>query len=176
MASTSVLLVVFSILSVLSFTNSQEITPVDLGYAVHVPTYVNSTTSGTQVFLYNNIRFAQPPTDDLRFRKPRTPPPQEAGIRDGSYPLYTDCVSSAPLEVPFPGINGSTWGQEDCLFLNVWIPEGVRPGIDRVPVVHWLYGSAYAFGSKDMLVDGMSLMDHVKNPDDRFIYVASNYR
>ncbi|KAL3474096.1 Alpha/Beta hydrolase protein [Aspergillus californicus] len=177
MASISVLLVVFSVLSVFSNAHYQQSTPVDLGYAIHVPIYVNSTVSGTQVYLYNNIRFAQPPTGDLRFRKPRTPPPQEAGIQDGMYPLSTtDCVSSAPQQVPYPGINGTTWGQEDCLFLNVWIPEGVRPGIDRVPVVHWLYGSAYAFGSKDGLWDGMSLMDNVKKPEDRFIYVASNYR
>ncbi|PLN79067.1 Alpha/Beta hydrolase protein [Aspergillus taichungensis] len=139
---------------------------VDLGYATHVPTYVNTTKSGTK-----------PPTGDRRFRKPLTPPPHEPGVLDGRKHLFkSDCVSSAPKEVPFPELNGTTWGQEDCLFLNVLVPEGVRPGTDRVPVVHWLYGSAYAFGSKDILVDGIELMERIESPSDRFIHVTSNYR
>lgn len=175
MARITVLLLVLTIVSVLVPAGATQ--PVDLGYAIHAPTYVNSTTTGTKVLLYNNIRFAQPPVGDLRFRRPQRPPPQQQGIQNGRDRLFTsDCVSSAPQQVPFPGINGSTWGQEDCLFLNVWVPEGVRPGKDRVPVVHWLYGSAYAFGSKDLLVDGMALMDRIKQPADQFIYVASNYR
>ncbi|KAL2869050.1 Alpha/Beta hydrolase protein [Aspergillus lucknowensis] len=179
MASISYFLAVFSLLSVHFYSSALAFTPtpIDLDYAIHAPTYVNSTASGTRVALYNNIRFAYPPTGNLRFRKPRTPPPHEAGIQDGRDRLYkSDCVSSAPAGIPFPGLNGSTWGQEDCLFLNVYVPEGVRPGIDRVPVVHWIYGSAYAFGSKDLMWDGMPLMDHIRSPEDQFIYVASNYR
>lgn len=169
---------ILSILPLLAlFANAQVFPPIDLGYAIHAPTFVNTTKLGIRVGLYNNIRFAQPPTGDLRFRKPRLPPPQETGIQDGRHRLFrSDCVSAAPREVPFPGINGSTWGQEDCLFLNVWVPQGVQPGRDKVPVVHWLYGSAYAFGSKDWLVDGMALMDRIQRPEERFIYVASNYR
>ncbi|PKY04975.1 carboxylesterase family protein [Aspergillus campestris IBT 28561] len=109
--------------------------------------------------------------------KPVTPPPHEPGVLDGRNHLFkSDCVSSAPKEVSFPGLNGTAWGQEDCLFLNVLVPEGVRPRINRVPVVHWLYGSAYAFGSKDIPVDGMALMERIKCPSDRFIHVTSNYR
>lgn len=172
--TTSTLILSFFILCHALNTPSPK---VDLGYATHVPTYVNTTKSGTKVSLYNNIRFAQPPTGDWRFRKPVTPPPYEPGVLDGRKHLFkSDCVSSAPKEVPFPELNGTTWGQEDCLFLNVLVPEGVRPGIDRVPVVHWLYGSAYAFGSKDILVDGMALMERIKSPSDRFIHVTSNYR
>ncbi|KAE8151363.1 carboxyl ester lipase [Aspergillus avenaceus] len=157
-------------------TVAQQFPLVDLGYATHAPTYINTTASGTLIGLYNNIRFAQPPTGALRFRKPRTPPPSQKGIQDGRDRLFsTDCVNAAPDMVPFPGLNGSAFGQEDCLFLNVWVPEGVRPG-DNIPVIHWLHGSAYAFGSKDLLTDAMGLMDLIRRPEDRFIFVASNYR
>ena len=150
---------------------------VDLGYARHRPTYSNTTTSGERILSYMNVRFAQPPTGQLRFKKPVTPPSYSHGIQNGSYPLrFTDCISSASPEVPFPDINGSTWGHEDCLFLNVLVPEGVHPG-DNVPVLHWIFGSAYAFGSKDFLIDPMGLYDgDKKNPEEKFVYVASNYR
>lgn len=102
---------------------------VDLGYATH--------TSGTKVFLYNNIRFAQPPTGDRRFRKPVTPPPHKPGVLNGrNHLLKSDCVNSAPREMLVSELNRTTWGQEDCLFLNVLVPEGVYPGIDTAPVIH----------------------------------------
>ncbi|KAK2759967.1 hypothetical protein FQN54_002703 [Arachnomyces sp. PD_36] len=152
---------------------------VDLGYAIHAPTYINVTDSGLKIAGYNNIRFAEPPTGALRFRKPKTPPPQSpGGIQDGSEYPSTDCVSSAPVGIPIPGIDGNHWGQEDCLFLNVHVPEGVKPG-DDVPVVHWIFGSAYAFGSKDndfTSVDPVGLLGNVEDGGEKVIFVASNYR
>jgi carboxylesterase type B len=176
MCSTLALFSLCIISSIIITTAALQFPLVDLGYATHAPTYINTTASGTRVGLYNNIRFAQPPTGALRFRKPSTPPLSQEGIQDGRDRLFsTDCVNAAPGMVPFPGLNGSAWGQEDCLFLNVWVPEGVRPG-DNVPVIHWLHGSAYAFGSKDLLINAMGLMDLIQKPEDRFIFVASNYR
>lgn len=152
--------------------------PVNLGYAIHKPTYINITSYGLAVAKYNNIRYAQPPVGDLRFRKPKTPPPQVDGIQDGTRYPSTDCVSSAYPGVPFPGRNGTTWGQEDCLFLNVQVPEGVKEG-DLVPVLHWIHGSGYAFGSKDSVgitVDPEGLFDRLQRDGKKFVFVASNYR
>ena len=119
---------------------------IDLGYAKHAPSWTNQTNWGTTLLNYNNIRYAQPPLGDLRFRKPAVPPPGSAGISFGnltvsndrflppssepppSFPSswHTDCVSSATIGSPFPLLNGSTWGTEDCLFLNVVVPEGTK--------------------------------------------------
>ena len=91
--------------------------------------------------------------------------------------------------VPFPPINGTHWGQEDCLFLNVLVPEGVKEG-DNIPVVHWIHGGAFAFGSKEnsgaFPSSGtdktyrnppyMGLFNRISFPDEKFILVASNYR
>jgi carboxylesterase type B len=152
---------------------------IDLGYAVHAVTSINITASGLQIANYNNIRYAQPPTGKLRFRKPATPPPHAHGILNGTEYISTDCVSSAPSEIPFPGINGTYWGSEDCLFLNVQVPEGVKEG-DNLPVIHWIHGSAYAFGSKDNYytrVDAFGLFDRASEVfGEKFIFVASNYR
>lgn len=157
--------------------NTSDSNIVDLGYARHRPTYTNTTKSGLNVLSFMNIRFAQPPTGPLRFKKPVVPPFYSEGIQDGLFPLfYTDCISAAPPVAPFPDINGTSWGREDCLFLNVIVPEGVRPG-DNLPVLHWITGSAYAFGGKDSFLGPLGLMDRIKkNSNERFIFVASNYR
>ncbi|KAL4896765.1 carboxyl ester lipase [Aspergillus ambiguus] len=152
---------------------------IDLGYATHAPTFINSTQAGLRIANYNNIRFAQPPVGDLRFRAPQTPPPLSDGVVRGDEFVSTDCVNSVPSVAPLPPFNGTTWGQEDCLFLNVLVPEGVREG-DNVPVIHWIHGSAYAFGSKDnyLLTGGfpLALFNALDAKDEKFIFVASNYR
>ncbi|KAK4041356.1 lipase 1 [Parachaetomium inaequale] len=148
---------------------------VDLGYAKHVPTYVNTTASGRKVAVYKNIRFANPPIGNLRFRLPDVRLPKTPGIQDGNVPaLENHCISSAHPGAPYPPYNGTTWGQEDCLFLDVYVPDNVRPG-DEVPVLHWFVGSAFAFGSKDMFISPLGLFDVMDN-DTKFIFVANNYR
>lgn len=151
---------------------------IDLGYAVHAPTFINTTTSGLIVANYKNIRFAQQPTGRLRFRHAQTPPPKQTGVLHGNEYESTDCISSAPSSVPFPGINGTSWGQEDCLFLDVQVPDDAKEG-DNLPVIHWLYGSAYAFGSKDDPYTGVNplgLYNRLNQTATKFIFVASNYR
>lgn len=175
----------YLLISVLSFGHlsnavftAEGFPPIDLGYAIHEPTYINVTHTGLKIAGYKNIRFAEPPTGPLRFRKPQTPPPQQTGIQDGSQYISTDCVSSVPAGISqLPGIEGNHWGQEDCLFLNVHVPEGVKPG-DHLPVVHWIHGSGYAFGSKDnsvTSVDPVGLLSNIRD-GEKVIFVASNYR
>ncbi|KAH7013775.1 carboxylesterase [Ilyonectria destructans] len=135
---------------------------VNLGYAIHMPTFINSTRSGRCISIYNNIRFANAPINNLRFRKPHTNIPN------------TDCIASAPAGAPFPTVNGTTWGHEDCLFLDVYEPEDVRPG-DNVPVLHFFFGSAYAFGNKDLWFNPLGLFD-LGGHNSNFIFVANNYR
>jgi carboxylesterase type B len=171
---------------------------VDLDYAKHAPSWKNTTTHGTTLLNYNNIRYAQPPVGDLRFRKPAFPPPISEGISFGnisasndqflppalepppSFPSSweTDCVSSGTIGIPFPLLSGATWGSEDCLLLNVVVPEGTKPG-DKLPVLHWTIGSAFAFGSKDWTGFGINTYGLWNRPlglPDKFIIVTHNYR
>jgi hypothetical protein len=173
-------LVIFclSILAPFLGADARSCTPpglVDLGYAKHVPTYVNTTASGRRVSVYKNIRFANPPTGNLRFRLPDTQLPKTPGIQDGNVPdLENHCISSAHPGAPFPPYNGTTWGQEDCLFLDVYVPDNVMPG-ENVPVLQWFTGSAFAFGSKEMFLSPLGLFDAM-DEDSKFIFVANNYR
>lgn len=150
---------------------------VNLGYAKHIPTFINTTASGQRVAIYKNIRFANSPTGNLRFRKPDTNLRKQHGIQDGKASIEnSSCISTAPWMVPFPEINGTTFGVEDCLFLDVFVPEGVKAG-DGVPVLQLFVGSAYAFGGKEYFFNPMGLFDRIKTAGHgKFIFVVNNYR
>lgn len=155
---------------------------VDLGYARHNVTWQSLTPEGRLVNVYKNIRFAEPAK---RFRKPTFPPnTDEPGVvRTGNYTQDTQCVSVIPqgAEVLFPGLNGTVFGSEDCLFLDVYVPADLSCRLspshgESVPVLHWLYGSAYTFGSKEFMFTPLGLFDQVLSQEKPFILVVSNYR
>ena len=149
---------------------------VDLGYAHHAATTTNTTANNITYASYSNIRFAQPPLDSLRFKRPVTPPPSSSGVQTGHVAQNsTNCIQTVPVWlVDPPGINGTTWGNEDCLFLDVHVPEGLTPD-SKVPILHWFYGGGFFFGAKDTGGDPASLMNDM-DPEHKFIVVASNYR
>lgn len=107
----------------------------DLGYAKRMPTSINTTASGHKAAVYKNIRFANNPVGSHRFRKADTTLPILEAIQDSDFPPRSlDRISSGIGLVPFPDINGTTWGNEDRLDLDVYVPEGVEYGVD-VPVL-----------------------------------------
>jgi carboxylesterase type B len=173
---------IFNVFFTFAFDHLQDhsiLDVIDLGYAKHKPTWTNTTSHGTELLNYNNIRYAESPIGWRRFRKPQTPPPYQHGIQDGNRSSWeTDCISSAPVGIPFPLLNGSTWGSEDCLFLNVIKPKNAKEG-DKLSVLHWVVGSAYAFAGKDWTGLGINtygLYNQPLNITDGFIIVTHNYR
>lgn len=66
---------------------------------------------------------------------------------------------------------------EDCLFLDLYVPvTAFEPGAPMLPVTVWIYGGAFAFGSKTQfgpLYTGQSL---ITAANYQTIFVAGNYR
>lgn len=100
-------------------------------------------------------------------------------LGDGSNLLITSVIDNILSSVIEPLFSG---GAEDCLFLDIFVPgSAVRnPTTSKLPVIHWFYGGAYIFGSKDML-EGATLPFYdgtgmIKQSGNNVIYVASNYR
>ena len=69
---------------------------------------------------------------------------------------------------------------EDCLFLDIYVPQSVLTGTKQVSVVVWFYGGAYIFGSKHQfdiskipLYSGQGLLGATPDP---LIFVVGNYR
>jgi carboxylesterase type B len=62
--------------------------------------------------------------------------------------------------------------------LNVIVPANARPG-DKLPVLHWVVGTAFAFGGKDWTGFGLNTYGLWNKPydlPDNFIIVTHNYR
>ncbi|GAA4080027.1 carboxylesterase/lipase family protein [Streptomyces shaanxiensis] len=93
--------------------------------------------------VFRGIPYAQPPVGEARFAAPR-PVERWDGVREAL------AFGPPPPQEPFgpegappgPGPTGDDW-----LSVNVWTPEA-DPAARR-PVMVWLYGGAYKFGSAD---------------------------
>jgi para-nitrobenzyl esterase len=90
-------------------------------------------SGGARTFF--GIPYAAPPVGALRWKAPQEPAPW-TGTRDALTP-----GNRCPQNSLVPG-SGST--NEDCLYLNVWTPQPVRP---RMPVMVWIHGGAFTGGS-----------------------------
>jgi len=94
--------------------------------------------------VWKGIRYAQPPG---RFAAPRPVLPWR-GVRDA---LEFGPSAMQPA-MPVPGGPPPVGEQsEDCLFLNVWSPSTAG----RRPVVVWLHGGAFVFGTSSAFDGGV---------------------
>ncbi|MFJ6574763.1 carboxylesterase/lipase family protein [Streptomyces sp. NPDC091368] len=95
------------------------------------------------------IPYAAPPFGALRFREP-APAAAWTGVRDG-----TAFGPIAPQSAELPGAPVWSPGDEDVLTVNVWTPA---PGGGSLPVLVWIHGGAYTFGSSAQPdFDGLAL-------------------
>lgn len=121
---------------------------------------------GRSFAAYTSIPFAKPPLGNLRFKKPE-PMLENAwtGTRDGSQTIPV-CFQMSPNPWLMKHL-----GQEDCLYLNVYVPQVDKVPKDGFPVMAWIHGGGFVAGdSTDMLYGPQSLMDK------DVILVKMNYR
>ncbi|HWE40049.1 MAG TPA: carboxylesterase family protein [Isosphaeraceae bacterium] len=112
---------------------------------------VEGTTGSGGIRIFKGIPFAEPPVGDLRWKPPH-PVKTWQGVRKaqdfGPAPVQRPSLALF-MRVP---LNFN----EDCLYLNVWTPA--RSADERLPVMAWIYGGAFAMGATSApLYDGTSL-------------------
>ncbi|WP_326725231.1 carboxylesterase family protein [Streptomyces sp. NBC_00243] len=119
---------------------------------------------GLEVF--RGIPFAQPPVGEARFAAPRQVDAWD-GVREAfAFGPPPPQEQMGPEAEPPAGLPGG----DDWLTVNVWTPE-TDPAARR-PVMVWIYGGAYKFGSADdPAYDGSRL-----SRDGDLIVVTLNYR
>jgi para-nitrobenzyl esterase len=115
------------------------------------------------IVAFKGIPFAAPPAGELRWR-----PPQRAkawmGVRSAAE-YGPDCP-----QYPFPNDVAplATTPSEDCLNVNVWVPQGAAK---YLPVLVWIHGGGFVNGgSTSTVYDGVPLAKR------GLVFMSINYR
>jgi carboxylesterase type B len=112
-----------------------------------------------RIHTFKGIRYAQPPTGNMRFRQAWPPVPWREVYKAWDY------GNSCPqLSILLNRVQGD----EDCLFLNIAAPTNI---ISRLPVVVSIHGGGLQAGNGDMSVLGPELINQ-----ENVIFVSFNYR
>ena len=129
-----------------------------------------STSSGiasgiknSGVISWNNIPYAEPPVEDLRWKAPRDFK-SDLLIQDSKQITY--CVQEPS---GLGGADGETLvvGSEDCLYLDIKAPKNIDKPL---PVMFWIHGGGNTTGRKDIYDFSKMVKDH------QVIVVTINYR
>ncbi|TGO08237.1 hypothetical protein BTUL_0219g00060 [Botrytis tulipae] len=149
-----------------SVSATAELPFVDLGYTQHRAI----SNPNPDLYKFQSIRYAAPPTGDLRFRVPQPQVDNPTGeVEDGR--VRKECLQ-AMIKGAWQGASQAAFGgfepafnltnpnlySGDCLFLDVWTPKAAFDGKQRKPVLVGIYGGAYVFGGKSHYFPG-GLMD-----------------
>lgn len=129
----------------------------DLGYATYTGNHLAEASQNE----FLGIRFAAPPTGNLRFRAPQ--PPGSLGVQNAT--VFPPLCYGVGLPVDTPGRS------EDCLFLNVYAPSTVN-ATEKLPVWVWVQGGAYS----DNTNANYNASKLITATDNKMVFVEFGYR
>ncbi len=117
-----------------------------------------------RVIHWEDIPYALPPVDDLRWKAPREFNSKKNLIekKDNNF-----CVQR-PSSLGGPGGEGAMVGTEDCLYLDIASPSKNKS--DLLPVMFWIHGGGNTSGLKDLYDFNKMVRKH------DVIVVRVNYR
>ncbi|XXH01942.1 Iron-sulfur clusters transporter atm1, mitochondrial [Hypoxylon texense] len=161
---------------------------VNLGYETHLGTY-NSTG---HYYSFNNIPYAEQPVGGLRFDLPAAIRGTHNVTNNGTsldiicpqaFPQWVvdslaarRRVDSETVAAELRAIPGQN---EGCLYLDVYVPPEVfyQGPAAKAPVLVWIHGGGFTFGSKTMYGDPAGLLARSRQDGEPgVIVVAINYR
>jgi para-nitrobenzyl esterase len=94
-----------------------------------------------KVLAFLGIPYAASPVGDLRWKAPQ-PPAKWRGVRDATK-YGAHCMQGQVFE---DMVFQDAGENEDCLYLNVFAPAGVKAK-SKLPVMFWIHGGGYRGGS-----------------------------
>lgn len=94
-----------------------------------------ASKSGSQ---FLGIPYAKAPVGDLRWRAPQ---PIDALPEGFTATDFGPSCAQAPSPFGEPSLS------EDCLYLNIYRPRGAFPAGRKVPVMVWIHGGAFTYGT-----------------------------
>ena len=117
-----------------------------------------------RVLFWDDIPYAKPPINELRWKAPRK-------ITDSNnliLPKDQNFCVQRPSSLGGPGGDGLMVGTEDCLYLDVSAP--IRNTNELLPVMFWIHGGGNTSGLKDLYDFNKMIRRH------NVIVVRINYR
>ena len=117
------------------------------------------------ILVFKGIPYAAPPVGELRWRPPKHTA-QWTDVRKADR-YGSACIQPAGMSEANGGDPGRI--SEDCLYLNIWTSRAVPSA--SLPVIVWLHGGAFIFGS-----GGLSLYDGTPLAARGAVVVSVNYR
>ena len=117
---------------------------------------------------FQGIRYAQPPIGELRFKDPLP-----YNTEEGTYNVGNESNVICPQLGLYSNPVYDVYGQEDCLLLNIYVPENaITDPQNKLPVMFWIYGGGlvggeytyHSYGPNQFMKSG------------KVIFVAVNYR
>lgn len=144
--------------------NSSFVFSSSVEYKIETSTGITKGIKNKNVIFYDDIPYASPPIDNLRWRAP-----QEFISNDLIIPKTNNSCIQEPSSLG--GVSGDEFivGQEDCLYLDIKVPQH-KNSLKTFPVMFWIHGGGNTTGTKDIY----DFSKMVKKYD--VIVVSINYR
>ncbi|KAG7188023.1 hypothetical protein KM043_015769 [Ampulex compressa] len=152
------------LLSLLALTTVQGASPLAKTPLGSVRGYYKISENGRSYEAYEGIPFALPPVGKLRFKDPQRVPRWSGELM--ATKLGSPCLQY--VEIPKEP-NEKVEGSEDCLYLNIYVPAIDKTVKKSLPVIFWIHGGAFQFGT-GIDMGPKFLMDR------DVVYVTINYR
>lgn len=146
-----------------------------------------SKVLGRTVLNFLGIPYAEPPIGELRFQKPQpinewknlANPKNNSSAGSVDTVLYAKtfgppCIQFIPSKIKLtPWISKNVANSsEDCLYLNIWVPEDTSEDSFLKTVMVWIHGGAFFSGSSDVDLYNGDILASVGD----VIVVSLNYR
>lgn len=113
-------------------------------------------------YAYRGIPYAQAPVGELRLAPPK--PNLDTWSETREFKEFgCNCASYSHIGYKYGG-------NEDCLFLNVYVPKMAVDSAEKLPVLFYIHGGCYMFGSGDNFAP-----DNIMSTQN-MILVKVNYR
>ncbi|KAH0585507.1 hypothetical protein H2248_008743 [Termitomyces sp. 'cryptogamus'] len=160
------------ILLVLAITPSVLAVPEPLDVSLPIGTFRGvSTPQGIEKWL--GIRYAQAPVGSLRFKAPVPVPHASPGAEVVNASTFGNACPQLPVDNLMPV--GAPIA-EDCLFLNVFRPNGTS-STAGLPVLVWIHGGQYTSGAaSEPLYDPTRILQRSVTNQRPIVFVSINYR
>ncbi|CAH0034430.1 unnamed protein product [Clonostachys rhizophaga] len=132
-----------------------------------------------KIAVYRNVRFGAQPE---RFGAPSYPNWEDDSFQKPEHNVSCYQINPFKLKNPPEGPGSvlapkeKLYQTEDCLFLDIYAPKDALEKGEKLPVVVWIYGGGYAFGSKTQGGSMYSGQSIITASNYNAIFITGNYR